>query len=145
VKNVLDWTNVDESPLAQRGRVGRLTEHCRVVRQELDRRGVQVICVQMGHQHRVEPCDEILHRLGELDERIAPVVRRIGHRRPHPRRIELRVNQHPPSTDLDSKGCMADKTNAHEPVSVGLNRESTPDHGRRLLNAASSVDTLSRS
>ena len=77
---------------------------------------VEVVAVQVRDQHRVEPGDHDLGRLGQLDERVAAVVLRPLDGRAGARRIEHRVDEQVAAAELEPHGGVADQAQMHRCV-----------------------------
>ena len=110
---VLDRPHVGEAAVAQDALVGRLADQRHVLGQQVDGGLVEVVGVQVGHEHRVEPAHEHLGGLGELAQRVAAVVGRVGHGGPRAGRVEHGIDQHAAAADLDEQRRVSDQPQPH--------------------------------
>ena len=78
VERVADGADVGEAAVAQHALVGRLAEHGEALGQQVDGGVVEVVGVQVGDEHRVEPARGHLRGLGQLHQRVAPVLAVLG-------------------------------------------------------------------
>jgi hypothetical protein len=113
VERIVDRPHIGEAVPAQRLRVLRLADDRQVGGQQLDRGVVEMVAMQVGDDRGVEGLDDDLGRLRQLDERVAPRIRRVLDRRARAGGIEHRVHQHAPSREPHVQGGVADEAQAH--------------------------------
>ena len=99
--------------------VGRLGEHGAVAGQQRDRGVVEVVLVQVGDEHDLGARGDRLGRLGQLDERVAAVVRRALDRAAGLGRIEHRVDQQAPPGVVELERGVADQAESHRGTVTG--------------------------
>ena len=93
-------------------------------RQQPARGLVEVVLVQVGDQHGVEPGDQRLGRLGQVDERVRAGVGRVRDRGSRAGGIELRVDEQPHPRRADAS------------VALRISVRCTPARYRHRIRAA---------
>ena len=123
---VLDRADVGEAVAAQALGVLGLAQQRHVATQQAAGGVVEVVLVQVGDQHGVEPGHQRLRRLRELDEGVGAGVGRVRDRGSRAGGIELRVDEQPHPRRADREGRVADQREMHDlhGISTGFAQRS---------------------